>query len=76
MNYKEQLNDPRWKSQAKRIKQRDVICQICGEGNNLQVHHLYYDFEKKPWEYEDDYLITLCKECHKMETTANIMLSD
>lgn len=30
----------------------------------LQVHHLCYISGRQPWEYEDQYLITLCEECH------------
>lgn len=30
----------------------------------LQVHHKRYIQDKNPWEYEDNDLITLCKECH------------
>ncbi|HRI35027.1 MAG TPA: hypothetical protein PLD02_14860 [Saprospiraceae bacterium] len=31
----------------------------------LQVHHLNYIQSKAVWEYEDQDLITLCRECHK-----------
>lgn len=31
----------------------------------LNVHHKYYVTGLKPWEYEDDALVTLCKECHQ-----------
>ena len=33
----------------------------------LNVHHKYYVRGKAPWEYEDDALITLCKDCHRKE---------
>lgn len=32
----------------------------------LNVHHKYYIKTKLPWEYNDDALITLCEECHKL----------
>lgn len=32
----------------------------------LQVHHLRYIEGKLAWEYNDDDLITLCKECHML----------
>lgn len=30
----------------------------------LHVHHKYYIRGRKPWEYDDDALITLCNWCH------------
>ena len=33
--------------------------------DGLNVHHKYYVREKKPWEYDDDALVTLCADCHK-----------
>lgn len=31
----------------------------------LNIHHKYYVKNKKPWDYEDDALVTLCEDCHK-----------
>ena len=31
----------------------------------LNIHHKYYILGKKPWEYPDDTLVTLCEDCHK-----------
>ena len=31
----------------------------------LNVHHKYYVLGKKPWEYEDNALVTLCESCHQ-----------
>lgn len=31
----------------------------------LNVHHTYYTKGCKPWEYENDSLVTLCEDCHK-----------
>ncbi len=36
----------------------------------LHVHHLYYKVGLKPWEYENEALITLCWKCHE-ETHKN-----
>lgn len=47
-------------------------CRVCGSTNNLQVHHRQYQFIvsiddfKKPWDYEESLLITLCRECHDL----------
>jgi len=31
----------------------------------LNIHHKYYIKGHKPWEYDNDALVTLCKDCHK-----------
>lgn len=37
----------------------------------LNIHHKFYTRGRKPWEYPNDALITLCEDCHKKrhETT-------
>lgn len=68
MNYKEQLKDKRWKQLAAKIKDRDQVCQMCGGYKNLEVHHTCYIKGLMAWEYEEMFLITLCRECHERET--------
>lgn len=31
----------------------------------LNIHHTHYTKGLKPWEYENDSLVTLCEDCHK-----------
>ena len=31
----------------------------------LNIHHKYYIKGRKPWEYDNDALVTLCEKCHK-----------
>jgi hypothetical protein len=71
--YVEMLKDPRWQKKRLEIMQRDnFTCQHCGaQDKNLQVHHLIYHKDYKPWEYKSDELITLCSKCHDIETQAN-----
>lgn len=33
----------------------------------LNVHHKEYIKGRKPWEYENEQLLTLCEECHEIE---------
>jgi hypothetical protein len=41
-------------------------CSKCGSSDaELNVHHLQYERGLKPWEYPDEYLTTLCADCHK-----------
>lgn len=40
-------------------------CKYCGsERKELHVHHLGYKKNKNPWDYLNDRLITLCRDCH------------
>ena len=71
MSYEELLQTKEWKTKRNSILKRDNNkCVFCGRTDNLQVHHKYYSKYPngkmvKPWNYPDDALITLCKECHK-----------
>lgn len=42
------------------IKTRDKVCQDCGSGKSLQVHHIDSD----PSNNVDTNLVLLCKPCH------------
>lgn len=68
--YYELLLDPRWQQKKTEILQRDkFICQHCGRTDRtLHVHHLLYDKDAKPWEYDNKYLLTLCESCHENDT--------
>ena len=69
MTYDEQLQDPRWFARRKQILERDdFCCQDClraGRYISLHVHHKSYVTGWMAWEYPDEYLITLCDECHE-----------
>lgn len=60
-----------WQERRLHIMERDNFeCQAAGckdRKNYLQIHHKDYWPDKKPWEYSDDLLITLCGRCHKKE---------
>lgn len=64
-SYSEKLKDPRWQKKRLEIMQRDKFeCRWCCDGTNtLNVHHLKYSGE--PWETPNEFLITICEECHK-----------
>lgn len=69
MTYLELLQDLRWDDKRKQILKRDNwTCQYCGTSDTeLQVHHMWYETNTLPWDYEDWALITLCKFCHEAE---------
>lgn len=63
--------DKKWYDKRHHIIERDkhtcCRCKRCLPDDQLQVHHLHYFEGRKPWEYEDFELITLCKHCHAEE---------
>jgi hypothetical protein len=66
----DEYQHPLWILRRKQIKRRDGYkCIRCGNcnGEELQVHHLIYDYALHVWEYEDQFLITLCNTCHTKE---------
>ena len=67
MNYSEKLKSPKWQKKRLEILQRDKFkCRACeNEKETLNIHHISYDKNKEPWDYDNDNLITLCDECHK-----------
>ena len=69
IRYKEYLKNPLWQRKRLEIMQRDdFTCQICGhKDKTLNVHHIWYEPNKKPWDYPNNALITLCEECHEAE---------
>jgi hypothetical protein len=70
MTYSEKLKDPRWQKKRLEILNRDKFaCQDCFETTKtLHVHHLDYEQGADPWDYPDNYLITLCEDCHETVT--------
>ena len=64
--YSEKLKSPKWQKKRLEILQRDnFMCKNCGdEETELHVHHKKYIFGKEVYDYNNEDLITLCKECH------------
>ena len=58
--------DPRWQRRRLEIMERDrFACRSCGDkSSTLNVHHHRYAKGRKPWEYGDHDLSTLCDACH------------
>ena len=66
MNYKDQLEHPKWQKKRLHILDRDDWqCQCCFDRDlMLTVHHKVYDKSLMAWEYPDKDYITLSKLCH------------
>ena len=66
MAYTDDLKDGRWQKKRLEIFERDRFeCLKCHEPNQISVHHLYYEKGFKPWNYDNEALVTLCDKCHK-----------
>lgn len=67
-SYFKKLLDPRWQKKRLEILNRDnFTCQQCNSvEKTLHIHHLRYG--KDPWDIDEDFLITLCEDCHDKET--------
>jgi len=64
--YKDQLKDIRWFRLRDKVLQRDHNkCTKCHSTVNLNVHHLYYVYGRKAWDYPQSAFTTLCKVCHE-----------
>lgn len=64
--YKDLLKDHRWLRFADGVKARhEGGCQVCGENEPLELHHLGYRKGAMPWEYEDHEILMVCATCHK-----------
>ena len=70
MTYSTDLKKSKWQKKRLEILKRDnFTCQECLDTEQtLHVHHCNYIKGKKPWEYENESLITLCELCHQIET--------
>lgn len=44
----------------------DYKCALCGNRNNVQVHHLVYPLHKNYGTESINDLITVCPDCHKL----------
>ena len=67
MSYQTQLAGPEWLNFADWIRStHGKFCDVCRRGDVvLQVHHKFYTYDRKPWEYSYDEMMVLCRECHK-----------
>ena len=76
--YSELLLDPRWQRKRLEILNRDGFsCTSCeATDKTLHVHHKKYKKGAKPWEYDNDDLHTLCKDCHSNNHNLKDALSD
>lgn len=68
-DYKEKLVNPFWQRKRLEVMNRDEFsCRFCGDKTEeLHIHHTIYINGREPWDYDGEYLITLCHSCHLEE---------
>lgn len=68
--YSKKLLNPAWQRKRLEILNRDEFtCQSCFDSETtLHVHHKYYERGRAPWDYPPEALVTLCVNCHDIET--------
>jgi 5-methylcytosine-specific restriction endonuclease McrA len=67
-SYSLQLKDIKWKNKRAEILKRDGYkCRRCSSKSNLHIHHKIYVEGRMAWEYTNQFLITLCSNCHEQE---------
>jgi len=50
------------------MQSADWQCEICGDRETeLNIHHSAYHGELEPWDYPDDELRCLCRDCHDLQ---------
>lgn len=66
MNYKEQLQHPKWqRRRLERLEASNWKCTDCAAADKqLHVHHERYIAGRMAWDYPDDLLTVLCHPCH------------
>lgn len=65
-SYKQQVGSSQWRNFAAAVRSKRKACECCRRSDvELHVHHLFYDFKKNLWEYDDDEVIVLCRGCHE-----------
>lgn len=65
--YFEKLKDPRWqKKRLEMLESAEFKCQSCGDTEDtLNVHHVFYEKDTDPWDYQDKVYMVLCNKCHE-----------
>lgn len=63
--YESQLKDKRWKAFRQFVfAVRGNRCEMCGDSQNLQIHHPRYKPHAMAWEYTCNEVVVLCGHCH------------
>ena len=70
MKFEDQYSTEEWAAKREKIFRRDRYrCTNCESDEKLQCHHKRYPGDGNfVWQVPDDWLETLCEDCHKTRT--------
>lgn len=64
--YTAKLQSEQWQSFSRSVRKERNFCEVCKRKDvTLQVHHLFYDGSREPWEYGASEVVVLCSGCHQ-----------
>lgn len=72
-DYYSAINSSKWANETRPaiIRRDGEKCRICGNTNDLQVHHIRYQNDRGENDFfNHKWLVTLCRPCHKILSDA------
>ena len=60
-----------WTEKSRKIRERDgYLCRVCRDNGvivwaNVEVHHIIPLNESDAYAFDDEWLISLCRDCHE-----------
>lgn len=66
-SYSRELATEEWRSFSASVRSgKGNACHCCRRSDRVtQVHHMFYEWGKKAWEYDHNDVLLLCDHCHK-----------
>lgn len=65
-DYSQQIKSDEWKKFSKSVRDIRHVCECCRIGTSpLQVHHLFYEQTRDLWDYKNEEVVVLCRDCHE-----------
>lgn len=66
-------NNPKWKSLQQQQLRANPVCQLCGQAQATEVHHVIPHRGNEDLFYDPSNLISLCHNCHSEETRKEVL---
>ena len=67
----------KWFKKRKVILKRDEFtCAMCGDKEELTIHHTYYESGRHVWDYPNGTLKTFCRTCHDFYHNTHTTIRD
>ena len=66
--YRALLNTSEWKEFRQDVTAYYGRCWLCGDEEALEVHHMRYEPNLLPWDYDLEAVRVYCRTCHETVT--------